>query len=86
MYVRGDTRVDAGTCDRERIAPVDLDDIHREDRPVPEIFHIAELLEVVAEVLEQVVAVPTGTIVMAALSKPRMPLATSLAVPSPPQA
>ena len=60
MYVRRDARVDARAGDCKRIAPVDLDDIHREDRPVPEIFHIAELLKVVAEVLEQVVARADG--------------------------
>ena len=56
MYVLGHPRVDTGAGDGQCHPAVDINGVHGELRAVPQVLGIPELLGVVAEVLQKIVA------------------------------
>ena len=60
MYVPGHPCVDAGAGDGQGNAAVDVDGVYGELGAVPQVLRVPELLQIVAEVLEKVVAGANG--------------------------
>ena len=56
MYIGGHPGVDAGTCDGQGDTSVDVNGVHGELGAVPQIFGVAEFVQIVAEVFQEVIA------------------------------
>ena len=56
MYVGGHPGVDTGAGDGQGDAPVDVDGVHREPGPVPQVFRVLKKCRAIAEVFQKIVA------------------------------
>ena len=81
------TGVNAAARDGKTLAAVAVDEIQLPFLAVPQVFHVCESGGVRAKILQKIVASAGGDAGHGGVvGNPAMPLATSLTVPSPPQA